>query len=650
MYFLLNPTTNKLTTIEFIKRNFYNHKMNFLFPHDQERKIQCAFMNQVFSTIKNKSQLLVHAPTGIGKTASVISPAITYVLNHDKSKLIFFLTSRNTQHLIAVETLKKIKTKFNKEIITVDLIGKKGMCNQPQVSLLRQGEFIEYCKNLRENGECQYYNNIKLKTKTSPEAVNVLKKLKNESPLHNEEINNIAFNSDLCSYELATMLGKEANIIISDYNYILSPHIRTSLFKRINKNLSDCILIFDEGHNVPNRAREILTLKTNTFLIEAAAKETRAQGFKEISDDIMKIKEILENLSKTLPLDKQESLIKKEIFSKEIEKIIDIDEFLGNLKMAADEALKTKKRSYAQSLAIFIESWSGPDEGFVRIISRNYIKNKPQVSIAYQCLDPGIVMREIIKESHAVILMSGTLTPLDMYADLLGLDPTKAITLEYQDPFPKENRLNIIIPETSTKYLVRSAAMYETIAKKCSEITNIIPGNSIIFFPSYYILEQVSEFMKSKTTKTIFLENSEYNKEQRSDLLQKFKDFKNVGAVLLAVAGGSFSEGIDLPGDLLKGVIIVGLPLAKPDLETQELINYYDKRFSKGWDYGYTAPALIKTLQSAGRCIRSETDRGIVVFMDERYVWQNYKKCFSSDLNIIIEKDPIKKIEEFFKK
>ena len=125
---------------------------------------------------------------------------------------------------------------------------------------------------------------------------------------------------------------------------------------------------------------------------------------------------------------------------------------------------------------------------------------------------------------------------------------------------------------------------------------------------------------------------------------------KNVGAVLLAVAGGSFSEGIDLPGDLLKGVIIVGLPLAKPDLETQELINYYDKRFSKGWDYGYTAPALIKTLQSAGRCIRSETDRGIVVFMDERYVWQNYKKCFSSDLNIIIEKDPIKKIEEFFKK
>ena len=624
--------------------------MNFLFPHDQERKIQSAFMNQVYSTLKNKSQLLVHAPTGIGKTASVISPAITYVLNEGKNKVIFFLTSRNTQHLIAVETLKKIKTKFNKEIITVDLIGKKGMCNQPQVSLLRHGEFIEYCKNLRENGECQYYNSIKLKTKTSPEAVNVLNRLKRESPLHNEEINNIAFNSDLCSYELATMLGKEANVIISDYNYILSQHIRSSLFKRINKNLSDCILIFDEGHNVPNRARDILTIKTNTFLIEAAAKETRNQGFKEISDDIMKIKEILETLSKTLPLDKQESLLKKETFTKELEKIIDIDEFLGNIKMAADEALKTKKRSFAQSLAVFIESWSGPDEGFARIISRTYIKNKPQVSIAYQCLDPGIVMHEIVKESHAVILMSGTLTPLDMYADLLGLDPEKSMTLEYQNPFPKENRLNIILPETSTKYVGRSATMYETIAKKCSEITNVIPGNSIIFFPSYYILEQVSEFLKSKTNKTIFTENSEYNQEQRSNLLERFKEFKKDGAVLLAVAGGSFSEGIDLPGDLLKGVIVVGLPLAKPDLETQELINYYDKRFSKGWDYGYTAPALIKTLQSAGRCIRSESDRGVVIFMDERYVWQNYKKCFSSDMNIIIDKDPIKKIEEFFSK
>jgi DNA excision repair protein ERCC-2 len=236
-----------------------------------------------------------------------------------------------------------------------------------------------------------------------------------------------------------------------------------------------------------------------------------------------------------------------------------------------------------------------------------------------------------------------------MYADLLNLDQNKALTIEYQNPFPKENRLNIILPETSTKYLVRSTIMYENIAIKSSDITNTIPGNSIIFFPSYYILDQVYEYFKEKTTKTIFTESRDYTKEQRTELIERFKTYKDSGAVLLAVAGGSFSEGVDLPGDLLKGVIVVGLPLAKPDLETQELINFYDKRFSKGWEYGYTIPALIKTLQSAGRCIRSETDRGVIVFLDERYLWPNYKKCFSSDMNIIIDKNPSRLINDFFK-
>ena len=190
--------------------------------------------------------------------------------------------------------------------------------------------------------------------------------------------------------------------------------------------------------------------------------------------------------------------------------------------------------------------------------------------------------------------------------------------------------------------------MWETIAKKSADITNTIPGNSIIFFPSYYVLEQVYDFFRDKSTKTMFIEDSELSKEQRGDLLERFKEYKDRGAILLAVAGGSFAEGVDLPGDLLKCVIVVGLPLAKPDLETQELINYYDKRFARGWDYGYTIPALIKTLQSAGRCIRSETDRGVVIFMDERYVWQNYKKCFSPDMNIRIEKNPLTLIQKFF--
>src|SRR3989338_6133154 len=534
--------------------------MEFLFPHQEYRKIQEAFMNQVYTTIQNKGQLLVHAHTGIGKTASALSPALTYIIKENKNKTIFFLTSRNTQHLIAIETLKKIKKKYNIELITVDLIGKKGMCNQSGVQMLRSGEFMEYCKDLREKGQCQYYDNLRLKGKVSPEAVNVLKKLKEESPMHVEEMNSINFNADLCSYEMAGLLGKEAQVVIGDYNYILNPHIRDSLLKRMSKSLGDCIVIFDEGHNIPTRARDLLTATLTSFIIEAAAKETKSLGYEEIGKDILEVRNSLDSLAKKIPFDKQEVMLKKEEFMKEIEKIGNYEEIMCNCVFVADQVLETKKRSFTQSIAQFMESWIGPEEGFVRILGKGTSKmGKGVINLSYRCLDPAIGLRGLIQEAHAVVVMSGTLTPIEMYADLLGVDNKKAITIEYQNPFPKENRLNIIVPETSTKYQARTTLMWEAIARKCADITTNIPGNSIIFFPSYAILENVYDFLREKSTKTLFIEDAELNKEQRGDLLERFKEYKTAGAILLGVAGGSFAEGIDLPGDLLKGVIVVGL-------------------------------------------------------------------------------------------
>ena len=112
-------------------------------------------------------------------------------------------------------------------------------------------------------------------------------------------------------------------------------------------------------------------------------------------------------------------------------------------------------------------------------------------------------------------------------------------------------------------------------------------------------------------------------------MLENFKGYKNSGAVLMGVASGSFGEGIDLPGDLLKCVVVVGLPLGKPDLETQTVVDYYDKKYRKGWDYGYVMPALSTVMQNAGRCIRSESDKGVIIYLDKRYLWENYRKVIS---------------------
>jgi DNA excision repair protein ERCC-2 len=624
--------------------------MEFLFPHEKPRKVQESLMRQVYSTLQNKGSLLVHAPTGIGKSAAALAPALTYVLKEDPKKIIFFLTARNTQHIIAIETLQKIKEKENLNFVVVDLIGKKNMCNQSGVQLLNSGEFTEYCKDLREKGNCQYYTNLRTNGKLSAVTENVLINLRNQSPMHVEDIKNTCSSADLCSYEMACLLGKDAKVIVADYNYMLNTFIRDNLLKKINKDLKDCIIIFDEGHNVPHRSRDLLTGNISSFILDYAAKEAKNEGFKEMGADVIAIRDAIEKMARDkLPVDKQEVKISKMDFVNVVNEIGTYDEIVGNLAFVSDQVLEKKRRSFTQAVSNFMEKWLGPDKGFVRILSREYSTSGPaRVKLSYRCLDPSLLFSDIQKESHAVIVMSGTLTPLAMYADLLGLTGQNALEVEYDNPFPSENRLDIILPETSTKYKSRSKLMYEKIASKCSQVTNIIPGNVVIFFPSYFIRDQVYEFLRDRSEKTMFLEESGNDKRQRTILLEKFKNYNKEGAVLLAVAGGSFSEGVDLPGDLLKGVVVVGLPLGMPDLETKELIDYYDLRFGKGWDYGYVYPAIIKILQSAGRCIRSETDRGVVVFLDERYAWSSYKRCFPKDLNLAINRNPKILVKNFF--
>ena len=160
-------------------------------------------------------------------------------------------------------------------------------------------------------------------------------------------------------------------------------------------------------------------------------------------------------------------------------------------------------------------------------------------------------------------------------------------------------------------------------------------------------MKTVNEDFKT-AGKSIFTEAQGMLKEEKEEMLKKFKSHKKQGAVMLAVSGANFSEGIDLPGDELRAVIIVGLPLSRPDLETKSLIGYYDERFGRGWDYGYIFPAMIKVVQGAGRCIRSETDKGVIIFLDERYSMSNYFRCFPKDYNVKTTKLPEEHIKKFF--
>ncbi|MBW2965014.1 ATP-dependent DNA helicase [Candidatus Woesearchaeota archaeon] len=617
-----------------------------LFPYSSMRNIQHALVQEVARAVAERKDMIVHAPTGLGKTAATLAPAVKYALENEKK--VFFLTSRHTQHLIAIETLREIKEKYNIDLFAVDMIGKKWMCSVPGVDAMNSNEFYEYCKKQREDELCDYYNNTKSGTRLTPHAQKALDEIKKSSPCHMERFRELCGQDALCAYEMAALAAKEATVIVADYYYIYNPHIRDPFLKKAGIKMEDCIVIVDEGHNLPDRIRNLMTEQTSNFMLKKAINEAKKIEREEMVSQLSRIQDIINELSQGMN-DGDEKLVTKDEFVDKINKIGEYADLVADFELAAQFVREKERQSSIGGVAQFLDAWLGEDKGHARIITQKKTKRGESIiMLSYRCLDPSIVSAQTIDACHSTIIMSGTLTPTEMYKDILGF-PDDTVVRRYKSPFPESNRLSLIVPETTTKFSQRNPEQFRRIAEICAEITNLVPGNSAIFFPSYWIRDQVYAFFSDLSKKTAFLEDSEMGKEERTEFLDRFKSYKDSGAVLIGVMTGSFGEGVDLPGDLLKCVVVVGLPLQQPTLETKKLIEYYDDRFSKGWDYGYVGPAFTKCLQSAGRCIRSETDRGVIVFLEERYVWQNYFKHFPRDMEIEVSKEYREKIKEFFK-
>jgi len=604
-----------------------------LFSHDVIRPSQKELVETVAKALKDKKHLLAHAPTGLGKTAAVLCPALELALQRDLT--VFFLTSRHTQHKIVLETARKVMEKNKMHFGVASLIGKKWMCAQENVQNMPSGDFSEYCKSMVEGNQCEFYTNAR--GKNNFVAQKVLAELKADAPLPTETVMLKCVQEKVCPYEMSLMLAEDSKVIVADYYYLFHPHIREALFGKIKKKLEQAIIIVDEGHNLPSRVRDLLTFRLSNKTMKQAIQEAKKHNIEEAVTDLVEIQEVLNKLGENL---KEEKLVKKEQFTDPLKKFKPYDEIVAELELAAEMVREEQKISHIGGVAKFLEEWKADSTGSARIISRKDMF----VTLSIRCLDPAILTKDVFDACYSAVVMSGTLSPTAMYADVLGLQT--AVNRSFPSPFPEHNRLSLIIPRTTTKFTLRSERQYKEIASVCADLANKIPGCVMLFFPSYKVRDAVAPFFAEEYEKAIFYETPGMDKEEKQKLLDRFSHSKGV---LMAVAAGSFGEGIDLPG-IVKGVIVVGLPLDRPDLETTELISYYDKKFGKGWEYGYILPAMTRCIQNAGRCIRSEKDRGVLAFVDERYAWPRYKTCFPPEWKLDITVDYDEKIAQFFGK
>jgi len=199
-----------------------------LFPYDSKRNVQKELIESITEAIGTKTHLVAHAPTGLGKTVAALAPALQKAI--EENKTIFFLTSRHTQHKIAIDTLRLIKEKFKIPIPVVDIIGKKNMCLHDGVQLFTSGEFSNFCKKLVEESKCEFYENFKKSGKVSMVAENVIRQIEERSPMEVEEIVRLCHDEKICPYEISVQLAKHAKVIVADYYYIFNPSIQKRFF------------------------------------------------------------------------------------------------------------------------------------------------------------------------------------------------------------------------------------------------------------------------------------------------------------------------------------------------------------------------------------------------------------------------------------
>jgi DNA excision repair protein ERCC-2 len=254
-------------------------------------------------------------------------------------------------------------------------------------------------------------------------------------------------------------------------------------------------------------------------------------------------------------------------------------------------------------------------------------------------------------EYEQVVGFSATLKPFDYYAKLSGLDPGSVKTAEFVSPFPKDLRKLLIIPQISTKYS-RRERNYAKIADAVQRITTLRSGNYFVFLPSFEFLERVIDLFPPPEGFTVLRQERGMNASRVEEIMDSLR-IRSVPTIVFAVQGGSFSEGMDYAGEMVIGVFVIGPPLPNYDLEREQMKAFYQRKYGAGFEYAYTIPAMAKAIQAAGRVIRSETDRGIIVLMDSRFMEMSYSRSmpvdwFESDVTELVSDSILSDVSKFW--
>ena len=268
------------------------------------------------------------------------------------------------------------------------------------------------------------------------------------------------------------------------------------------------------------------------------------------------------------------------------------------------------------------------------LVDENYVmysqhEEDGRFRVKLYCVNPAVNLQKCMDKGISTIFFSATLLPIQYYKKLLS-ERSDDYAIYAKTPFSPEQKQLLIGRDVSTKYTRRGPLEYLSIAEYIHQVISAHKGNYMVFFPSYKMLEDVYEIYRENFQFgqiQVLLQNPNMQENEREEFLEAFEQ-ENQYLLGFCVMGGIFSEGIDLTGEKLVGAMIVGTGLPQINYERELLKKFYDEKGENGFDYAYRFPGMNKVLQSAGRVIRTKQDKGVIVLLDERFGYQEYKNLF----------------------
>ena len=576
-------------------RNDSIRQIEFPFPY---REGQRDLVVSVYRTILRKKKLFIQAPTGVGKTMATVFPAVRAV-GEGLGEKIFYLTAKTITRTVAEQAFR--------------ILGEQGL--QMKVITLTAKEKICKCEETECNPvSCPY-------AKGHFDRVNdaVYDLIMNYNEITRDVIENQSEKYMVCPFEMSLDVSLWVDAVICDYNYAFDPtaHLKRFFSENAGKKY---IFLVDEAHNLVERGREMYSARLYK------------EDFLELKK-MMRVKEPI--LSKKADeVNRQFLLLKREceeyrVLESVSHLAIKLMNLLAEMERFFEKSSESDKRDQVLELYFKVREFLNIHD----ILDENYViyseyQQDGRFMVKLFCVNPAVNLQAYLEYGIGTVFFSATLLPVRYYKKLLSIE-TDDYAIYADSPFPKDSRLLLIGRDVSTRYTQRGPEMYRRIASYIVGAADAKKGNYMVFFPSYRVMEEVHSVFSEKCGKISSAVQSPFmSEEDREVFLKEFDEIREESFVGFCVMGGIFSEGIDLPEDKLIGVIIVGTGLPQVCNEREIVKQYFSGIGSDGFEYAYLYPGMNKVLQSAGRVIRTEKDRGLILLLDERFSTGRYRELF----------------------